>query len=80
MCVYCREAPGCDHERDARAARQRPSTPPSHGPASTLPMVEIRDLALYDALLGDTEIAAPLARVAPGGNTEPGLAGVEVRR
>jgi hypothetical protein len=43
-------------------------------------MVEIRDLALYDALLGDTEIAAPLARVAPGGNTEPGLAGVEVRR
>src|SRR2546425_5504238 len=59
MCVYCREAPGCDHERDARAARQRPSTPPSHGPASTLPMVEIRNLALYDALLGDTETAAP---------------------
>ena len=80
MCVYCREAPGCDHERDARAARQRPTTPPSHGPASTLPMVEIRDLALYDALLGDTEIAAPLLRVAPGGHTEPGLAGVEVRR
>jgi hypothetical protein len=40
-------------------------------------MVEIRDLALYDALLGDTEIAAPLARVAPRGNPEGDLAGAE---
>jgi len=64
----------------ARTARQRHSTPPRHGPAPTLPQVEIRDLALYDALLGDTEIAAPLARVVPGGTTEPGLAGAEGRR
>src|SRR5882762_7504062 len=64
----------------ARTARQRHSTPPSHGPIPTLPIVEIRDLALYDALLGDTEIAAPLVRVAPGGTTEPGLAGAEGRR
>ena len=43
-------------------------------------MVEIRDLALYDALLGDTEIAVPLVRVVPGGNTKPDLAGAEGRR
>jgi hypothetical protein len=43
----------------ARTARHRHSAPPSHGPTPTLSMVEIRDLALYDALLGDTEIAAP---------------------
>ena len=29
--------------------------------------VEIRDLAVYDALLGDTDIAAPLPNAAPGG-------------
>lgn len=64
----------------ARTARHRRSTAPTRGPLGGEPVVEVRDLALYDALLGDTEIAAPLARVAPGGNTEPGLAGAEVQR
>jgi hypothetical protein len=42
------------------------------------PVVEIRDLAVYDALLGDTEIAAPLANAAPGAAERLDLVGVEV--
>jgi hypothetical protein len=52
----------------ARTARSRHSTPPGHRSASALPMVEVRDLALYEALLGDIEIAPPLAIVAPEPN------------
>jgi len=64
----------------ARTARSRRSTVPTPHPLGVEPLVEVRDLALYNALLGDTEIAAPLPNVAPGGTPEPGLAGAEVRR
>lgn len=49
----------------ARTARRQHSTPaPTRSPmAATL--VEIRDLAVYDALLGDTHIAAPHLNAAP---------------
>ncbi|HKY32956.1 MAG TPA: IS21 family transposase [Candidatus Polarisedimenticolia bacterium] len=50
----------------ARTARQRHSTPPARRATASPPVVEVRDLAVYDALLGDTEIAAPLTIVAPG--------------
>jgi hypothetical protein len=40
--------------------------------------VEIRDLAVYDALLGDTEIAAPLAPDACSASTVLAVAPVKV--
>jgi len=49
----------------ARTARQRHSTPSAVCPPAPTAVVEVRDLAVYDALLGDSEIAAPLAGVAP---------------
>src|SRR5499426_2306203 len=49
----------------ARPTRQRHSTVPPRGPRPLEAAVEVRDLALYDALLGDSEVAAPLVRVAP---------------
>jgi hypothetical protein len=54
----------------ARTARHRHSTAPSGRVAAPPPAVEIRDLAVYDALLGDTDIAAPLANAAPGASGE----------
>jgi transposase len=56
----------------ARTARQRPSTPGVTPRAlAPYPTVEIRDLAMYDALTtadsGGLEIAAPLATRDPGG-------------
>ena len=64
----------------ARTARRLQSTRPSRPPATPrLLDVEVRDLALYEALMGHTDIAAPLPNVAPGATTEPGLAGAEVR-
>jgi len=62
----------------ARTARQRHSTPVgSHRPAAAAP-VEVRDLAVYDALLGDTDIAAPLVNAAPGASGELDLTLAEV--
>lgn len=50
----------------ARTARRVQSTRPSRPTATPgLLDVEVRDLALYEALTGDTEIAAPLAIVDP---------------
>jgi hypothetical protein len=64
----------------ARTARRIQSTRLSRAPAPpALLDVEVRDLALYEALTGNTEIAAPRPIVAPGGTTEPALAGAEVR-
>lgn len=55
----------------ARTARQRPSTPAGVGPRPGYPEVEVRDLAIYEALTtgdsGNTQIATPLASRAPGG-------------
>ena len=55
----------------ARTARQRPSTPAGAGPRPGYPEVEVRDLAIYEALTtgdsGNTQIATPLASRAPGG-------------
>ena len=48
----------------ARTARHRCSTALPPRPASAVPVVEVRDLALYDALLADPDIAAPLVPVA----------------
>jgi transposase len=61
----------------ARTARQRHSTGSIARPLGVEPMVEVRDLALYDTLLGGTEIAAPLLRVAVAPNTAPDLTGAE---
>ena len=62
----------------ARTARQRHSSPPGARLAVTPPAVEIRDLAVYDALLGDTELAAPREIGAPGaaGGRDRTFAGV----
>jgi Transposase and inactivated derivatives len=50
----------------ARTARRLRSTRPAWSTARpSLPDVEIRDLALYDALTGNTQIATPLAIVDP---------------
>ena len=54
----------------ARTARQRYSTSPGTRAAASPPAVEIRDLAVYDALLGDTDKAAPLVNAAPGASGE----------
>jgi transposase len=63
----------------ARTARRQHSTPASARSALAATVVEIRDLAVYDALLGDTEIAAPLANAAPDASERSNLVGVEVR-
>ncbi len=44
----------------ARTARQRHSSPPPTRGRAPTAVVEVRDLAVCDALLGNTEIAAPL--------------------
>lgn len=59
----------------ARTTRQRSSTPPGTRPGASPPVVEIRDLAVYEALLGDTDIAAPLLNLAPGAS-----GGLDLRR
>jgi hypothetical protein len=62
----------------ARTARHRCSTALPARPAHVVPIVEVRDLALYDALLGDTDIAAPLVPVAVAPNAGLDLAGAAV--
>ena len=49
----------------ARTARQRRSALAGGTPGAPVPEVEIRDLAVYEGLLGDTERAAPLLTVDP---------------
>jgi transposase len=49
----------------ARTARRQLSTPAAARSPLAATVVEIRDLAVYDALLGDTDIAAPHLNVAP---------------
>ena len=53
----------------ARTARQRRSSALTPHPFGVEPVVEVRDLALYDAVLGDSEIAAPLANMAGSAST-----------
>jgi transposase len=53
----------------ARTARHRHSTASMRRPRGIEPAVEVRDLALYDALWGNTEVAPPLVPVAPGAST-----------
>jgi transposase len=57
----------------ARTVRRVRSTPIGGGGRPALLDVEVRDLALYDALLGDTDIAAPLVRGAVAPNAAPDL-------
>ncbi len=47
----------------ARTARQRRSLPAAGAPPPAFPEVEVRDLAWYEALAGDTEMATPLAPI-----------------
>jgi transposase len=56
----------------ARTTRQRHSTPAGDR-AAAVALVEVRDLAVYDALLGDTDIAAPLLHAAPEAAGAPDL-------
>jgi transposase len=53
----------------ARTTRQRRSTGPTPHPRGVEPIIEVRDLALYDALLGDSEIAPPLVDRPPSAST-----------
>jgi transposase len=53
----------------ARTARSRRSTAPTHGPLRVEPTVEIRDLALYDALVAPIAPAPALALVGAGAET-----------
>jgi hypothetical protein len=62
----------------ARTARQRHSSPPATRGTTPTPVVEIRELAIYDALLGNTDIAAPLANAAPGASGGLDLTRAEV--
>src|SRR5215831_20087281 len=62
----------------ARTARSPRSTGSAQPAGHLAPVVEIRDLALYDALVGHTEIAAPLVHVAPGASTTLALSAGEV--
>ena len=50
----------------ARTARRRRSTPPAGAPPPALPEVEVRDLALYEALVEGREMATSRAIVDPG--------------
>jgi hypothetical protein len=62
LCLLPEHGPGAS----ARTARRIQSTRPARPTATPrLLDVEVRDLALYEALTGDTESAAPLAIVAP---------------
>lgn len=61
-----------------RTARQRYSTSAATR-ASAVPAVEVRDLGVYDALGGDTEIAVPLVDVAPEPHTELDVTLAEAR-
>jgi len=62
----------------ARTARQHCSTALPPRSTSAVPDVEVRDLALYDALLGGTDIAAPLVHAAVAPNAGLDLARAEV--
>ena len=62
----------------ARTARQRHSTPAGTRALAAPTVVEVRDLAVYDALVGNTEIAAPLVHVAPGASTALAFSAGEV--
>ena len=62
----------------ARTARQRHSSPPPPRGTTPTTVVEIRDLAVYDALLGNTEIVAPLMNVPPRASGGLDLTLVEV--
>ena len=62
----------------ARTARRQHSTPAPTRSALAATVVEIRDLAVYDALLGDTEVATPLANAAPAAAERFNPGGVEV--
>jgi transposase len=62
----------------ARTTRQRHSTVPPRGPRPLDSTVEVRELALYDALLGDSEVAPPLIQAASGASTALVCAGDEV--
>ncbi|MGH7378343.1 MAG: hypothetical protein ACREKK_13110, partial [Candidatus Methylomirabilales bacterium] len=48
----------------ARTGRRQRSTVPAPGAAAPFAEVEVRDLAVYEALAGDTEMATPLGIVA----------------
>ena len=61
VCILPEHGPGAS----ARTARRQHSTPTPARSAVSATVVEIRDLAVYDALLGDTEIAAPSRNAAP---------------
>src|SRR5207247_7079067 len=64
----------------ARTARRLQSTRPSRPPATPrLLDVEVRDLALYEALMGHTDIPPPLPTLPLGTPTEPGFAGAAAR-
>jgi len=62
----------------ARTARRRHSAPVPPVVGAAGPEVEIRDLGLYDALLGDSEIAPPLVNVACSASTALAWSGGEV--
>jgi hypothetical protein len=62
----------------ARTARRQHSTPPPTRSGMPATVVEIRDLAIYDAFLGDTEIAAPCLNAAPEAAGAPDLTRAEV--
>jgi hypothetical protein len=62
----------------ARTARQRHSTAPDLRTVAPPPAVEIRNLAVYDALLGNAEIGAPLTDLALSASGELDLTLVEV--
>jgi hypothetical protein len=62
----------------ARTTRHRQSTASPRRPHGVEPVVEVRDLALYDALWGNTEVAPPLVRVAPDASTALAPSAAEV--
>jgi hypothetical protein len=62
----------------ARTARRQHSTPAPARSALSATVVEIRDLAVYDALLGDIEMAPPGLNAAPEAVTALDPRGVEV--
>ena len=62
----------------ARTARRQHSTPAPTRSTLSATVVEIRDLAVYDALLGDSDIAAPHLNAAPEAAGAPDLTRTEV--